>query len=120
MDIKERAEALREVATPGSRIGLTELSRSNAWRKTLAERGLLEIVDRTDTAGYLVSVESLNEMLDAINALESEVERFTMQQMFIARGDKEQWKTGADLSQSAQDSLSKRKEKVRAFLDGGQ
>ena len=74
MDIKERAEALREISTPGSRIGLTELSRSNAWRKALEQRGLLEIVDRADTAGYLVSVDSLNEMLDVINALESEVE----------------------------------------------
>ena len=72
MDIKERAEALREISTPGSRIGLTELSRSNAWRKALEQRGLLEIVDRADTAGYLVSVDSLNEMLDVINALESE------------------------------------------------
>lgn len=82
MDIKERAEALREISTPGSRIGLTELSRSNAWRKALEQRGLLEIVYRADTAGYLVSVDSLNEMLDVINALESEVERLTIQQMF--------------------------------------
>ena len=51
MNIKERAEALREISTPGSRIGLTELSRSNAWRKALEQRGLLEIVDRADTAG---------------------------------------------------------------------
>ena len=65
MDIKERAEALREISTPGSRIGLTELSRSNAWRKALEQRGLLEIVDRADTAGYLVSVDSLNEMLES-------------------------------------------------------
>lgn len=50
-----------------------------------------EIVDRADTAGYLVSVDSLNEMLDVINALESEVEHLTIQQMFTARGDKEQW-----------------------------
>ena len=78
MDIKERAEALREISTPGSRIGLTELSRSNAWRKALEQRGLLEIVDRADTAGYLVSVDSLNEMLDVINALESEVEHLTI------------------------------------------
>lgn len=118
MDIKERAEALREISTPGSRIGLTELSRSNAWRKALEQRGLLEIVDRADTAGYLVSVDSLNEMLDVINALESEVERLTIQQMFTARGDKEQ-ETGSELSQSAQESLKRRKEKIHAFLDGG-
>ena len=117
MDIKERAEALREISTPGSRIGLTELSRSNAWRKALEQRGLLEIVDRADTAGYLVSVDSLNEMLDVINALESEVERLTIQQMFTARGDKEQWET--ELSQSAQENLKRRKEKIHAFLDGG-
>ncbi len=119
MDIKERAEALREISTPGSRIGLTELSRSNAWRKALEQRGLLEIVYRADTAGYLVSVDSLNEMLDVINALESEVERLTIQQMFTARGDKEQWETGSELSQSAQESLKRRKEKIHAFLYGG-
>ena len=118
-DIKERAEALREISTPGSRIGLTELSRSNAWRKALEQRGLLEIVDRADAAGYLVSVDSLNEMLDVINALESEVEHLTIQQMFTARGDKEQWETGSELSQSAQESLKRRKEKIHAFLDGG-
>ena len=118
MDIKERAEALREISTPGSRIGLTELSRSNAWRKALEQRGLLEIVDRADTAAICV-VDSLNEMLDVINALESEVERLTIQQMFTARGDKEQWETGSELSQSAQESLKRRKEKIHAFLDGG-
>ena len=37
-------------------------------------------------------------MLDIINALESEVERLTIQQMFTARGDKEQWETGSELS----------------------
>ena len=119
MDIKERAEALREISTPGSRIGLTELSRSNAWRKALEQRGLLKIVDRADTAGYLVSVDSLNEMLDVINALESEVEHLTIQQMFTTRGDKEQWETGSELSQSAQESLKRRKEKIHAFLYGG-
>lgn len=80
---------------------------------------MLEIVDRADTAGYLVSVDSLNEMLDIINALESEVERLTIQQMFTARGDKEQWETGSELSQSAQENLKRRKEKIHAFLDGG-
>ena len=59
------------------------------------------------------------EMLDVINALESEVERLTIQQMFTARGDKEQWETGSELSQSAQESLKRRKEKIHAFLDGG-
>ena len=87
MDIKERAEALREISTPGSRIGLT--------------------------------VDSLNEMLDVINALESEVEHLTIQQMFTARGDKEQWETSSELSQSAQESLKRRKEKIHAFLYGG-
>ena len=96
MDIKERAEALREISTPGSRIGLTELSRSNAWRKALEQRGLLEIVDRADTAGYLVSVDSLNEMLDVINALESEVERLTIQQMFTVGAGKPEAAQGED------------------------
>lgn len=68
---------------------------------------------------YLVSVDSLNEMLDVINALESEVEHLTIQQMFTARGDKEQWETGSELSQSAQESLKRRKEKIHAFLYGG-
>ena len=56
---------------------------------------------------------------DVINALESEVEHLTIQQMFTARGDKEQWETGSELSQSAQESLKRRKEKIHAFLYGG-
>ena len=120
MDIMERAQAVREAAASDSRVGLTELARSSAWRKSLEERGLLEIVDRTDTTGYLVSVEAMNELLDSINELESQLERFTVQQLFIARGDKERWQSGDELAQGAKSSLRKRSAKVRAFLDGGE
>ena len=64
-------------------------------------------------------VKSIRPLVAKINALESEVERLTIQQMFTARGDKEQWETGSELSQSAQESLKRRKEKIHAFLDGG-
>ena len=64
-------------------------------------------------------VKSVRPLVAKINALESEVERLTIQQMFTARGDKEQWETGSELSQSAQESLKRRKEKIHAFLDGG-
>ncbi|WP_225432987.1 MULTISPECIES: hypothetical protein [Bifidobacterium] len=117
-DIKERAKALREAAAPGSRIGLTELARSNAWRKSLVEQGIMEIVDRSDTTGYLVSVDAMNELLDSINVLESEVERVAVQQMFIARGAREDWKSGEALAAAAQESLLRRGNKVREFLDG--
>ena len=120
MDIMERAQAVREAAASGSRVGLTELARSSAWRKSLEERGLLEIVDRTDTTGYLVSVEAMNELLDSINELESQLERFTVQQLFIARGDKERWQSGDELAQGAKRSLRERSAKMRAFLDGGE
>ncbi|PJM74861.1 hypothetical protein [Bifidobacterium simiarum] len=116
--VKERAEVLREAAEPGSRIGLTELARSSAWRSTLKKRGLLEIVDRTDTAAYLVSVDAMNEMLDSINALESEIERVTTQQLFIARGEREHWQAGDELEREAQDNLRRRADAIREFLGG--
>lgn len=116
--VKDRAEVMREAAEPGSRIGLTELARSSAWRSMLKKRGLLEIVDRTDTAAYLVSVEAMNEMLDSINALESEIERVTAQQLFVARGEREDWKAGDELERDAQESLRRRAGAIREFLNG--
>ncbi|OZG60536.1 hypothetical protein BLEM_1837 [Bifidobacterium lemurum] len=117
MEVKERVEALRDASAAGARIGLTELARSNAWRAKLAEQGALEIVDRVDPTAYLLSVDAMNELLDTINALESELERATLQMMFVADGERERnWESGAELEQGALDYLHRNAEAIQDIL----
>lgn len=119
MEVRERAEAMREAAASGSRIGLTELSRSNAWRKALEERGVLEIVDRVDPAAYLMSVDAMNELLDTINELEARLEHESLQAMFSSRQDREErWQSGQSLVADAKAYLHEHGDSLTQLLAG--
>ena len=95
--VRARAEAMVEAAKDESKVTLTDLSRSNAWRKQLSKKGILQLMDRSDTAGFIISVDSMKDLLDSLNSYESEIETMEVQGMLEARKDHTDYKTGSEL-----------------------
>ena len=91
------------------RIGITELARnSEGWKSRLSDRGLLEITDRSGTAAFLISEDSLRKIADAFEAQERELERLSIEAMFATRGEHGQWMSGEALAQTAEAALTER------------
>lgn len=100
------------------RLGLTELTRSKAWRQILNENDILEIVDRTETAGFILSQEGLDSIIEFIESLEEELEEKRVDAIFEARKNLNNWMSGEELAQKAVESFNKNEEKWRAITDG--
>ncbi|MDU1289432.1 MAG: hypothetical protein E6965_09590 [Bifidobacterium bifidum] len=110
---RARANAFRLTTSQGTRVTLTELGRSNKWRKNLADKGVLELVDRSDTTGFIVSVDAMNDLLDALDRYESEAETLAVQPMFEARKDRIEAKSGIELRDAAMQALEDRPELMK-------
>lgn len=116
---RTRANAFRLTTQQGSRVTLTELSRSNKWRQNLADNGVLELVDRSDTTGFIVSVNAMNDLLKALDRYESEAETLAVQPMFDARMDRTEVKSGAELRDAAMKALEDRPELMEFIQSEG-
>ena len=91
------------------RIGVTELSRSaDNWRRRLASSGVLEVTDRSGTAAYLVSEDSMRSIAEAFAEQEQELEQLSIAAMFDTRGDDGDWLSGDALSDAASEAFMAR------------
>ncbi len=109
-----RMQTLQAASGSKSRISLTELARSNKWRSALKDRGVLEVVDRTDTAAFLVSQQGMADLLGTIEDLESQLERAEIASMVNARAGRQNWLSGEELASQAWDCLLARKGELEA------
>lgn len=88
------------------RIGVTELAKdTNGWRSKLIKNGIMEITDRNSTAAYLISTESLENILNQFEEQEAAIEELSVASMFDARANTANWKNGAELASEAKASL---------------
>ena len=101
-------EQIRQAAHPAPRISLTELARSTKWRESMTEYAVVELCDRSETAGYLVSAVGMQEILDRLEALEQELEQAQLEAIISQRANATDWKSGADLAHKASGHLQKR------------
>lgn len=104
----EKADELRAQAKGGARISLTDLARGKAWRDELPVRGIIEITDRSDTAGWLLSDEYVNDLLSLIDCLLADQERRQIDEMLAARSDYNDWRSGDELAALALKDLENR------------
>ena len=111
-------DKVNKLKTGKSRLGLTDLTRSKAWRQTLDENDILEVVDRTETAAFILSPETLDSITTYIEALEEELEEIRIDALFDTRKNLNDWTSGEELAQKAIESFSKNEEKWRRLLDG--
>lgn len=101
----------------GDKIGVSEFSRSKAWRAKLRKKGCFEIIDRGETVGYLLSPEYAKTISDKIveaEALAEAEERAAALAMFDARQDRNNLLTGKALENAVEQAFS---ERIDALMD---
>lgn len=101
----DKVESIRRFVVPDQRIGLTDLARSKDWREALLVHEIVEVVDRTETAAYLVSPDGMRALMEKISALEEELEQAEIDALFSAREDMDDWSSGNVLASKAKDRL---------------
>lgn len=101
-------DELRTYTNAATRITVSELARGKGWREDLPERGIIEVTDRTQTIGWLLSDERVNGLLALIDELTAELEERQVRDMLAARAGYQDWRVGDDLERTALESLDKR------------
>lgn len=114
----DRIDEIRRKTQPAPRMRLTDFARGSAWREKLPECGMIEVTDRSETAGWLLSNEYMEDMLQLVDDLAVELEREQVAAMVDARRGCQDWLSGNALAQRALASFQDRKEAMRAVLDG--
>lgn len=118
-DVMERVGRFKSTPGPHGRISVTELARGKEWRNDLPKIGVMEVTDRGETAGWLVSKEDMEAVAYAIISLEQEVEELSVAAMFEARAGDNQtdWKSGKQLRESAQTYFDSHGDEIMAIVD---
>lgn len=116
--ILDRAHILSEASSSDARISLTELARSSGWRKVLQSVGVVEVVDRTETAAFLVSREGMADLLETIDSLEEQLEAADVLALANARADRGNWMAGGALADAAWDEFAARRSRFQAVTNG--
>ena len=119
--VLEKMEALQKASVPHSRISLTELARSTKWRDRLSEQGVLEIMDRTETAAFLLSPEDMDKLLNTVAELEERIEQAETEAFIACRVSRNNWQSGDELAGRATASLKERRadlDKIAADYEG--
>lgn len=114
----ERVSQIGSQAQPNSRISLTDLARNRKWRDELYEYGVIEVVDHSETAAWLLSDADMSLLLNTIDSLLDEVEALQIKAMIDARQPYEDWQSGDELAANAIASLKKRRNAMEKILDG--
>lgn len=116
--ILDRAQVLSKAASDDARISLTELARSSGWRKVLQSTGIIEVMDRTETAAFLVSREGMAGLLEIIDALEEQLEMADISALASARAERTRWMSGEALADVAWDEFVARRDQLQAVVNG--
>ena len=109
---------IRSRAASQARIGVTELARGTAWRSKLEECKLLEVVERGATAGWLLSSEGMQSLLDTIAYFEAEAERAQVACLLQMRSTYDDWKTGTELRDAVDSELESMLPRLKEAFDG--
>lgn len=70
-DVLHELTSLRE-SMMRPRLGMSELARSRGWRDRLAETGVVEVVDYTETVCYIFTSEKVQAIMDSTDGLVAE------------------------------------------------
>ena len=117
--IAEQVQRAYTGARQVGRIGLSDFSHGRKWREDLADTAVIEIVDRADTAGWLVSDEGMNSLIERIETLEEELEQARLSSIFAARAGRSDWKEGHSLADAAKKSARKRRAAIEEAAHAG-
>ncbi len=117
IEVLENVEKIRRGFDAESRVGVTQLGRSTQWRNALEKVSVLEILDRNQTAGILLSPSLYKDLIEYLDDIDKILEQVKVEQLFDHRKEMK-WTSGEDLAEKAKESLQKRQEHIRGLLDG--
>ena len=117
-DALDTFEELQRKTQHVPRLSLTDLARTSQWRKDLPACGLIEVMDRTDTAGWLVSDGYMNDLLNLVQDLSNEQEQQQIKAMLDAREAYQDWQSGDALLSSSLERFEARKGQLKAAVRG--
>ena len=108
MTLIENKIGIENLSKLPPRIGVTDLSKNTkGWKKELKDKGVLEITDRNDTTGYLISKDKLNELVTELEKQENLIEELTIAMMFDERASSAKWQSGKKLATASKEIISK-------------
>lgn len=116
--LEKKVHTFKSTVGSGRRIGVSELARSKEWRDELGSDGCLEVVDRTETVGYVMDASYADALVAYIDSLEHELEQAHIRELFALRRQASQPLSGAELTAAALAELDRREPAIREFLDG--
>ena len=116
--ILEKMEVMRRASSSNGRISLTELARSKGWRDRLADQGVMEVMDRTETAAFLIAPQEMDLLLEAIEMLEEQVEQADVDAIVACRAQRQNWQAGSRLAEQAKASLKTRRQLLDEIASG--
>jgi hypothetical protein len=119
IEMLENVEKIRRGFEVGSRVGVSQLGRSTQWRSDLERLSALEVLDRNQTAGILLSPSVYKSLLEYLDNMDKALEQAQVEQLFDYRKEMH-WTSGEDLATKAKTSLKARQEHIRGLLDGDQ
>lgn len=118
--MEEKASRFCGMAGAGQRIGMSELARGKSWRSDLAAAGCVEVTDRSDTVGLLMTPDYAKDLSEYIRQLESELEQAHIEMLFELRKNYSKPTSGKQLADAALAEFDAREDRIREFLDGGE
>jgi hypothetical protein len=114
-------EKFTRMVNSGDKVGVSEFSRSKAWRTKLRKSGCFEVVDRGETVGYMLSPEyatEISEKVTGYDELVDQAEYESIAAMFKARESYTDIKTGKELQDAAEAYFDKNIDCLMEVVNG--
>lgn len=114
---EDKARRVCNVIDGQRRLGVSDFARSKEWRTSLVAEGCLEVVDHSETIGYVMAPEYAAALTGYIRELEEELENAHIRMLFDLRKEYTEDLSGEDLAQKAIADLDANQKQIKEFLD---
>ena len=118
--IQEKLSDVRTRVKSDDRVSISVFARSKDWMSKLAKNDFIEVQDRGKRIAWVISEEGMDGMIEYIDSLEERIEMLSVQAIFAAREDREDWKTGAELQTAALAYFRANKDSLGKVLEDGE
>ncbi len=102
-------------------VGLATFQREpKKWQSIFEKNGAIEVLDRNEPYGVMITPEVFKKIRAYIRALEEQIEQTQLDLLFARRGENMNWLSGEELQQKAHESFNNRADAIRGLLDDRQ
>lgn len=115
--VEDKARRVCSIVDGQRRLGVSDFARSKEWRTKLLDEGCLEVVDHSETIGYVMAPEYASALTSYIRELEEELENAHIRMLFDLREEYAEFLSGEELAQKALENLEANQAQVKEFLD---